>query len=189
MPETYLDFNPYKLPKKLLAAIGLAITSCAQTDNIIQEAIAGCMGTDFDYGLSVTTHMANPIRDHALRSVAEIRIDDCDALDLLDEILDRIVLAWTKRNSIAHDSWATDKDGNIYLVSARSRGSLKMESVPKTVAEVEEDAKFIYSVGMELEAFLTLHNLHSRFPNPPRSRAHKSKAERRKRRGSGLSGK
>jgi hypothetical protein len=126
--------------------------------------------------------MPNPLRDHALRSVAEIRIDSCDALDALDEILDRAAVAWAKRNAIAHDSWCTDRDGNIYLVAARSRGSLKMDSVPKTIAEVEADAEFIYSVGMELQSFLALHGLHARIPEKMESRFHKSKAERKKRR-------
>lgn len=182
MPISNYDFNPYKLPKDLLAAIGLAVTSCAQTDTIIQEAIAGCMGTSFDFGASVTTHMANPLRDQALRSVAELRIDDLDALDTLDGILDRVGTAWTKRNAIVHDSWCIDESRNIFLIATRSRGSFQMELIPKTISEVEADALFIYSVGMELEAFLTLHKLHSMIQSEARPRAHKSKAERKKRR-------
>jgi len=55
---TYYDFDPHNLPQELLAAIGLALTSYAQTERLIQDAIAGCLGIDVEYGAAVTIHMA-----------------------------------------------------------------------------------------------------------------------------------
>src|SRR3954464_10947754 len=70
-----LNFDPFNLPMKMLAAIGL-ITSCSsQTEHIIEEAIAGLLGVDVEYGFAVTTHMTAPHRDNVLRAVAEIRLD------------------------------------------------------------------------------------------------------------------
>ncbi|MGJ0395213.1 MAG: hypothetical protein ACR65U_03145 [Methylocystis sp.] len=86
-PINVYDFAPHNLPQELLAAIGLMTASAAQTESIVESAIHGCLGIDFEYGMSVTTHMAMPQKFSALRSSAEIRIDDLDALDELDDII------------------------------------------------------------------------------------------------------
>ncbi len=98
----YYDFDPHNLPQKLLAAIGLALTSYAQTERMVQDAIAGCLGVDTEYGAAATTHMAMPLRFSVLKSVAEIRIDDLDALDELDELISKVEDAANRRNAIAH---------------------------------------------------------------------------------------
>jgi hypothetical protein len=51
------DFDPRNLPQDLLAAIGLMTTSAAHTESCVDEAIAGCLGIDYEYGQAVTTHM------------------------------------------------------------------------------------------------------------------------------------
>jgi hypothetical protein len=79
-PSSY-DFDPRNLPQEMLAAIGLVTACSAQTEYIVEQGIAGCLGVDFEFGAAVTTHMAAPLRDHVLRAVAEIKIDDLDDLD------------------------------------------------------------------------------------------------------------
>ena len=54
------DFDPRNLPQELLAAIGLAITSFAQIEKNLQDAIAGCANIDIEYGKAITTHMTMP---------------------------------------------------------------------------------------------------------------------------------
>src|SRR5882724_10094125 len=98
----YYDFDPRNLPQDLLAAIGLMTTSAAYTESCVDEAIAGCLGVDYEYGQAVTTHMTMPLRFSVLKSAAEIRIDDVDALDRLDDLVDRIERAFEKRNAIVH---------------------------------------------------------------------------------------
>jgi hypothetical protein len=84
-----LDFDPRNLPQDLLAAIGRMTTSAAHTESCVDEAIAGCLGIDYEYGQAVTTHMTMPLRFDVLRSAAELRIDDLDALDsAVDDLVD-----------------------------------------------------------------------------------------------------
>lgn len=179
---TYYDFDPHNLPPKLLAAIGLALTSYAQTERMIQDAIAGCLGVDSEYGAAVTTHMAMPLRFSVLKSVAEIRIDDLDALDELDDLIIRAEDAGNRRNAIAHHSWCHDpKTGDIFTVKETARSSYSMDLIPMTISKVESDAEFIYQVGMDFMLFMKLNGLHPPIP-PSRNRFHKTKPERKKRR-------
>lgn len=179
---TYYDFDPHNLPSELLSAIGLALTSSAQTEKMIQEAIAGCLGLDSEYGAAVTTHMAAPLRFSALKSVAEIRIDDLDALDALDDLIAKAEDAAARRNAIAHHSWRRNpKTNELFTVKEVARSSYSMDLIPMTVEKVKADAEFIYQVGMEFMLFMKLNNI---LPDttPPRNRFHKTKPERKKRR-------
>lgn len=183
------DFDPHNLPQELLAAIGLALTSSAQTEKLVQDAIAGCLGIDGEYGAAVTTHMAGPLRFSALRSTAEIRIDDLDVLDALDELIIRLEEAAKKRNDIAHHSWCRNpKTDEIFTIKETARASYSMDLLPMTIDKVKADAEFIYQVGMEMFLFMKLHNILPKIP-PVRNRFHKTKPERKKRRDAILNGK
>ena len=177
------DFDPRNLPDELLAAIGLATASSAQTESIIQAAIGGCLGVDFEYTGALTAHMTAPLRDSILRSIAEIRIDDLDALDELDEILDEVNAAFTKRNAIVHHQWCRDPDTHeCFTVKETARARYEMDLIPMTVNQVKADASLIYNAGMRLMSFLMQRDLLPAFPPEPRPRAHKSKASRKERR-------
>lgn len=176
------EFDPRKLPLELLAAIGLATSSAAQTENIIEQGIAGCSGLSFEYGAAITTHMVMPLRFSVLRSVAEIRIDDLDSLDELDQLLDDIEKAFNKRNEFAHHQWCTDSTNNIFTLKTSSRVRLDMDLVPRTINDVKSAALLVYETGVALYAFLAKHDLLPTIPSQVRSRSHKSKAARKKRR-------
>lgn len=183
-PEKEYDFDPRNLPPDALAAIGLAVTSSAQTESVIENAIAVCLGLDFEYGLAVTTHMSAPLRDNVLRAAAEIRINNLDALDTLDKILDHIKNeAIPKRNNIVHRTWGVDPEtGEIFTVRQTARGRVEMELVKMPVDKIKSDALVIYEAGMALVRFLAEHQLFPTYPSHPRPRWHKSKAARKKRR-------
>lgn len=181
-PNTVYDFDPRNLPSELLNAIGLAVASFAQTEKILEMAIAGCLGVDAEYGGAVTTHMPSPLRFSVLKSVAEIRIDDLDVLDELDKQLQELEAAFNKRNDLMHNQWARDPDSNnIFIVKEKARTRYEMESLPMTIDGVEGDALFIYQAGMNFMSFLMKKGLLPSFP-PSRPRGHKSKAARKKRR-------
>jgi hypothetical protein len=185
-PIKIFDFDPRNLPQDLLAAIGLATASAAQTESFIQEAIGGCLEIDVEYAAAVTTHMNAPLRDSVLRSVAEIRIDDLDDLDELDRLLDQINVAFSKRNGLAHHTWCRDPDdGRVFTVKQTSRTRLEMDLIEMTVNHVKSDALFIYNAGVDLQKFLSTRGLLPTFP-PERPRGHKSKAARAARRKAGL---
>lgn len=117
MPEIIYDFDPRNLPPEYLAAIGLVTTTWSQTDHTVEMLIAALLGIDAEYGLAVTTHMAQPLRDSVARAAAEIRIDDLDALDELDQLLDRVKEAADRRNGIAHQTWCRHPvTGDVYRV-------------------------------------------------------------------------
>jgi hypothetical protein len=176
------DFDPRNLPQELLTAIGLAIASAAQTESIVDMAIAGCAGVDGEYGSAITTHMAMPLKLSVLRSVAEIRIDDLDHLDELDVILDDIERAFQKRNIIAHQQWYRDgRTGAPHTVKQTARTRLDIDLVPVTVDEVRRSAGSIYQSGMALMTFLGLRNLVPALPSG-KPRGHKSRSARKARR-------
>jgi hypothetical protein len=186
-PKEY-DFDPHNLPQDVLEAIGLALACAAQTESIIEMAIAGCLGIEVDYGIAVTTHMSSPLRDNVLRAAAEIRLDNLDALDELDRILDRIKCdVLPKRNAIAHHTWCRDPEtGEVFTVKQTARGSVGSDLIPMSVNKIKADAALIYQAGMDLMSFLGTHHILPPFPPQPRPRAHKTKAARKKRRGSRL---
>src|SRR5438309_577675 len=132
------DFDPRNLPKDLLAAIGLAITSSAQTEGIVEMLIAGCVGVDSEYGGATPTHMTMHLRFSVLRSDAEIRIDDVDALDELDELIEHADDAFTKRNAIAHHAWCRDpKTEEVFTVKQTARVSFQMDLIPMSIDQVK----------------------------------------------------
>ena len=182
MDKVY-DFDPYKIPREILEAIGLVTACYAQTETMIQEAIAGCAGVDMEVGRALTTHMTAPLRIDVLRALAEITIDDLDALDQLDALIDQFNAAAKKRNGYAHHVWAVHpQTRKVLTINESARGTLKAEMTPVTVEQIRADALFIFEVGMKFMAFLQDHGLLSalRYDRPPRG--HKTKAARKKRR-------
>lgn len=180
-PFSNIDFDPRKLPKEYLEAIGLVAACSAQTENTVEMAIMGCLGLDHEYGLATTTHMSAPLRDDVLRAAAEIRIDSLDALDDLDTILDRINTTVGRRNSTVHNLWGVDeKTGQVITAKVTARGSLQAQYIPMSVADIRKDAIAIYDAGMDLLKFLLNHRLVPKLA-PLRPRAHKLKAARKKR--------
>jgi hypothetical protein len=189
-PEIIFDYDPRNLPQDILAAIGLVTAASAQTEGVVQQAIAACLKIEADYGLAVTTHMAAPLRDQVLRAVAEIRIDDLDQLDRLDELLDDINAAFGKRNEYVHHAWCRHPDtGQVFTAKITARGSVDAELIPMSVDQIKRDASFVYDAGMALMKFLMRHKLSLTFPPARRERAHKTKAARKKRRKDMLRGK
>lgn len=178
-----LDFDPRNIPMRYQRAIGLVAASSAQTESMVQMAICGCLGVDAEYGWAITTHMNATMRGQVLRSVAEIRINDLDALDELDEILDAISAANLLRNDHVHNEWCIyPKTGQVFVVKMKARGRLESDLIPVSIDKIKADAQLIYDLGIQLFSFLQRHKLVANLPPPDRPRAHKSRAERKKRR-------
>lgn len=181
-PEVEYDFDPRNIPAEYLQAIGLATASAAHAEEMVLWAITGLLGTDLEYGVAIAAHMTAPLRDNVIKAVAEIAIDDLDKLDELDQILDKISEAQTRRNKLVHRSWALHPDGRVMLVSQTARGSVNVEADYPSLESIREDAAFIYSSGIELLGFLLSVDM---IPPPPpvgRARSHKTKVARKKRR-------
>jgi hypothetical protein len=176
------DFSPSKLPQNLRAAIGQVVAASAQTEGIINMAIAGCLDIDYERMIAVTQHMTLPLKISVLLSVSEIRIDDLDALDKLDELIEGVRDALEKRNNIVHDSWCVSKsDGALFRYKFSARTRVEAESTPIAIEEIVTIANTIEKAGTDLMAFLMLRSL---LPEPPsgRPRGHKSRAARKLRR-------
>lgn len=154
------DHDPRNLPDDLLSAIGLAIACAAQTEAIIEEALAGVAGMDYVPGLAMTAHMSMGQRFDALMSIARLRLSEAAVAGLAAIIVDA-KKAFELRNTLAHQVWFRDPDTtDIFLKKRTARGHLKVTSVPKRVEEIRRDAIFIYQVGMCLYTFLQVNGLH-----------------------------
>jgi hypothetical protein len=150
-----LDFTPHLLPQELLAALGLMAASAAQTEDIIEMAIAGVLGIDGERGYAVTCHMSAPLRASVLKSAAEIRFDNPAVLDELDILLDQIKLTQGYRNDMLHGSWCRrPSDGAIFLVSQEARTHVEIKSRPATIDEIKLKADALYNAGIDLMRFL-----------------------------------
>jgi hypothetical protein len=181
-PVTY-EYDPRKLPQEALAAMGLSVACAAQTEKVVEMAIGGCLGVNAIYSTAISTHMPMPLRFHVLKAAAEIKIEDLDDLDLLDEILDKIDKAMQKRNDVAHDTWCQIlKTGQLFTHKTTARGSIAAELIPMDIPTIKKDSAAIYAAGMELMGFLISKNLLPPFPPDPVPRGHKTKAARKKRR-------
>lgn len=178
-----LDFNPYSLPANILRAIGLVTTAAGQTEDAIDQLIAGCLGIDFEYGMSVTLHMTMPQRFSVVRAAAEIRLDDLNALDELDDLVDRAEKAYERRNSVVHHQWCIEpKTGHVFVIKESARKRVESNVLHMTSPMVEEIASEIYQVGLAIYLFAKNHSLLLPIPSNPRPRHHKSRTERKKRR-------
>jgi hypothetical protein len=178
-PKIIYDFDPRNLPADILAAIGLSVASSAQTENMMELAIAGCLGVDSEYGMAITTHMPAPLRFSVLRSAAEIRLS-VPQLDELDEILDEIRLATDSRNATVHAQLCvhpTSKE--CFVVKKSARAGVEIELVPQTVDKIKREALSMYEAGMRLWRFLDAHGFMPTLP-PLRPRGHKTKSARKK---------
>lgn len=181
--DDVFDFDPRNLPASYRKAIGLVAASSAQTEAVMQYAICAFLGVDAEYGWAVTAHMNATMRDQVLRATAEIRIDDLDALDQLDDLMERIGTANGKRNGHVHAEWCRDpKTDNVYAATIKARGRVESSLVKVAVDEIEADAKLIYDLGIELMNFVHAMGLEAPLPPPIRPRGHKSKAARKQRR-------
>jgi hypothetical protein len=182
MPAIVYDYNPNSIPPDYLAAIGLVTACSAQTEHIVEMLIGTLLGIDAEYQVAVTTHMTAPLRDGVVRAVAEIRIDDLDALDRLDILLDQVQTAIDKRNAIVHRRLTRHPTtGEVFAVKTSARGSVRSDLVPMPIDEIKSDALFIYDAGIALLQFMVSMGFEPRFP-PDRPRAHKLKAARKARR-------
>lgn len=178
-----LEFDPFKIPSAYLEAIGLVTAASAHTESMIEDAIAGLASLDVERGLAITTHMSAPLRKDVLRSLAEIRIDDLDDLDLLDELLDEINKQTQKRNLYVHNKICMNpKTGEVALVKASARGSVRLEAFGVSVETIRADALSIHSAGLELFKFLDTRGLLPAMPPSALRRQYKTKAARKKRR-------
>lgn len=181
--DDVFDFDPRNLPASYRKAIGLVAAASAQTEAMVQYAICAFLGVDAEYGWAVTAHMNSTMRDQVLRATAEIRIDDLNALDALDDLMDRIGAANGKRNGHVHAEWCRDPNtGSVYAASVKARGRVESTLVKTTVDQIEADAQVIYDLGIELMDLVHAVGLEAPLPPPSRPRGHKSKAARKQRR-------
>ncbi|HSQ95519.1 MAG TPA: hypothetical protein VLM18_05395 [Croceibacterium sp.] len=150
-----LDFDPRNLPQEHLAAIGLMSAAASHTDSIVEMAIAGMLGIDGEQGWAVTAHMSAPLRTSVLKSAAEIVIDDGNALDVLDDIMNDIKTAAEARNDMIHGSWAfRQSDKAVLLIQQSARTHVEATLIPVTVNEIKRKALTLYEAGLSLMEFI-----------------------------------
>ena len=153
------DFDPRNLPSEFHTAIGLAVSSWLQTESVLTAAVSGVLGTDAVVGMAVTRHMPLPLRLSVLRSVSKLRLKPPQQASLEDKLGD-VETAHRKRNALVHHHWGYDAERQEYFVigeSAIVEGETELR--PKTLAQIQDDAEFIYDAGMGLMTFLIMTDL------------------------------
>jgi hypothetical protein len=153
------DFDPRNLPNEFHAAIGLAVSSWLQTESILTAAVSGVLGTDAVVGTAVTQHIPMPLRLSVLRSVSKLRLKPPQQASLEDKLAD-VEVAHRKRNALVHHHWGYDPERQQYFViGEESDPEEAPELRPRSLAQVQDDAEFIYDAGMGLMTFLIMTNL------------------------------
>lgn len=176
-----LDYDPHGIPHEYMEAIGLVAACSAQTESVIELAISGCLGLETQYGTAVTAHMSGPQRKNLLLASAELRLDDLDALDELDLILENIETVMQKRNSAVHNQWGySPKQKKVYTARFSARGSVRGDLIPMDLNTIKSDAWDIYEAGLRLMNFIRVMGLIPKI-GPSEPRHHRLKSSRKKR--------
>lgn len=173
------DYDPMNLPQDVLQAIGLVIACAADAESGLDEAIAGLIGTDYERGKAISSHMNMPVKFGAVRSLAQTRFSGVLELDAINGILGELERSLAARNRYAHGVWATQKhDKTPVLIESKARNGVEVNVRIVDVAEVIEIAKGIKAASLSLVSFLNGANFVPDFPPIDRPRGHYGKKAR-----------
>ncbi|MEO5707597.1 MAG: hypothetical protein ABIT10_10600 [Alteraurantiacibacter sp.] len=185
-PKVIYDFDPFHLPPEYLQAVGLVVAASSQTESVMRELIGALLNIDNVEAIALCAHMTAPLKDHVARTLIELNAPGASEVDELDDLLDAVEGALTKRNTVVHNSFLIDP-GTQQVMSWRekARGSLQTALVPVTVEEIQQDAALINKAGLDVIEFMMRHGLGPRFRKGPLrevlDRKKKARAERRAR--------
>ena len=177
------DFDPYNIPDEYLNAVGLVVATAAQAEHVLQQFIGALLGIDNIQTLALATHMNFPLKDHIIRTLAELDAPNIKELDKIDNLLDAMSEALDKRNIIVHNSLAINPDTKeILSLRTKARGSLQLQLKPISVDEIEKDAAAIYKASMDIVSFMMSRGLsphhRTKLLREPVNRGKKSRKER-----------
>jgi len=183
-PSVIYDFNPNSLPPELLKAVGLVTAAASQLDGILGNLLTGMLGLDVIDGTALTTHMAIPLKDQIIRTLADTNAPSVNAIDDLDEILDEVKAAFDLRNVVVHNAICMHPTtGEAMSMRMSARGSLQMTLQVISIEKMHEDAALIYEVGMRLMTFMISRGIGPSERTRPMmasvKRGQKARAERR----------
>lgn len=174
------DYDPNNLPTEAQAAIGLIVACSAQAEGVIEMAIAGCLGLDLITSQAITVHMSSPLRTDVLKSVAEMKIENPKDLHELDDLIDKLNTAMSKRNGVAHNAWCMNPNTKELFTEKRSaRGSVEINRIPMSIVEITANASAIHSTSLQLITFLAEKGLMPPQPKSHLTRFHANKAARK----------
>jgi hypothetical protein len=178
-----IDLDPYNLPGEYLAALGLITACSAQAEDRLNDAIAALSETDYFRGAAISAHMSAPMRRDVVRTLAQLSTLPLEALEELDDILDRIELGEKLRNEYVHRVWGQDRErGTAFYVHTKARGEFSMDLFNVTVEELHRDAGLIHYAGVALSDFLLKHGLRPKRPADRSDLAERGKTERARQR-------
>lgn len=177
------DFDPNNMPPDLLQAIGLMAMCSAQTESVMQTFIGAILQIDNLEAIALTAHMSAPLKDQVARALIELNGVSHGTVDLVDELLDAISDAGSKRNVVVHNSLAMHPEtGEVFSYRQAARGSLQVSLQPISVEEIKKDAAALYDAGVHLLQFMIMYGLESTDRTRPRlapmDRRKKARAKR-----------
>jgi hypothetical protein len=145
------DFDPHNLPPDILAALGLVIACSVQTENIVEDVIAGLFDLEIVPAKILTTNMNMQVRASALRTAAERRWGDTNTYNVFEKAVTRVEKAVGERNRLAHLTWQRDPDtGDVYTSKVKARTGLRVHMDKITADSIRAIAEEVYHAGLDL---------------------------------------
>lgn len=154
------DFDPRNLPSELLRAIGLNVVAATHSEQLLNDSIAGLLGTDVEKGIALNAHTSLPQRASIAISLAEIRFGEVDVVVEFEDIVTRLRDAISARHSAAHDTFVLQlPEKKVVRLSYQARTEVSVTKSEVSIAHLEAQALDIYEAGIALEVFMQRHRV------------------------------
>ena len=112
----------------ILRQIGTVVTHWAFFEAVIEDIIAGFLGSQLHWVYTITAEISISARIEGLRALARLRLNDTD-FAIFQTRLDSFKQLVPFRNKVVHGLWAETNGSDLCQVSAvKSRGKLKFQT-------------------------------------------------------------
>jgi hypothetical protein len=156
MDEDYFDPIADALSGEHLSAIGYLTAASSILETVMDEVIVFLIGTNDRVGDILTSRLNFQARIDLIRTLADERLSDQIAKDLLDHLLERIEGAQKERNEIVHARWRETKDPALAVAKKITAKRKLQTTISKwTAVEIHRRAEQIDFVMRDLSIWIT----------------------------------
>ncbi len=111
---------------EILTRIGLVVTTSSFLEAVIEDLIAGFLGTDVQWVYAITAEINMSTRIESLRTLARLRLSPEDFEDFESRLNGAKILV-PFRNKIVHGLWTQVALDFCEVAALRARGKLRMQ--------------------------------------------------------------
>lgn len=139
--------------ESILRRIGTVVTHWSFFEAVIEDMIAGFLGSEIHWVYTLTSEQSISARIESIRALARLRLTEGDFSDF-EARLNKFKEFVPLRNKVVHGLWAETPDPEICQVSSvRGRGRLKFQTEYMNADYLEWLDAEIYRAGMGLFQF------------------------------------